>query len=120
MHFLNSVNIKYCNIKKKNYAVADSTPHQHNFSLVNIGGTQGQILIQSSTPASANNVQSAGGTQMGQTNLILRTVTPTQQLLQQQHSSHLQTPSSSGQTVNVATSQVILVIIIKKTIKTFI
>nr|KAG5691961.1 hypothetical protein BaRGS_011352 [Batillaria attramentaria] len=83
--------------------VTQQQQQQSNFSLVNLGGPQGQqILIQRS--ATAHGVQATPNAPVGQTNLILRTVAPNQQLLQQQQQMHA--TASTGQTVNMATAQI--------------
>lgn len=81
-----------------------NSPHQQqpNFSLVNLGGPQGQQILIQRSPAT-HGVQAAQGGQVGQTNLILRTVAPNQQILQQQR---INATASSGQTVNMASAQV--------------
>ncbi|PVD33514.1 hypothetical protein C0Q70_04770 [Pomacea canaliculata] len=73
---------------------------QPNFSLVNLGGPQGQQILIQRAAVSGTNIQAGPG----QTNLILRTVTPSPLL--QQSAQHLQTTASTAQTVNMTSAQV--------------
>lgn len=72
---------------------------QPNFSLVNLGGPQGQQILIQRAAVSGTNIQAGPG----QTNLILRTVTPSPLL--QQSAQHLQTTASTAQTVNMTSAQ---------------
>lgn len=72
---------------------------QPSFNLINLGGSQGQILVQR-MPSSSSSMSATPGQPLAQAPILLRTVNGQQQLVQQ--SATLQ-PST---TVGITTTQV--------------